>query len=121
MSLPFERVGWIRRAAAFPIHVYRVTLAYALGGQCRFSPSCSEYALQAIERHGALKGWCLAVRRLLCCHPFHAGGYDPVPPAAVGSRELDPVACAGRGVKDARVAASDSSAPVPESHARANG
>ena len=46
---------------------------------CRFIPTCSEYALEAIERHGAVKGGYLALRRVLKCHPFHKGGYDPVP------------------------------------------
>ncbi len=46
---------------------------------CRFTPTCSEYALEAIERHGAVKGTYLAVRRILKCHPFHEGGFDPVP------------------------------------------
>ena len=46
---------------------------------CRFSPTCSEYALQAVEKYGALKGSYLAVKRILKCHPFHDGGFDPVP------------------------------------------
>lgn len=46
---------------------------------CRFYPSCSTYAVEAVTRHGPWKGSVLAVRRLLCCHPFHPGGYDPVP------------------------------------------
>ena len=46
---------------------------------CRFIPTCSQYALEAIEKHGAAKGFCLSVRRVLRCHPFHKGGYDPVP------------------------------------------
>ncbi|MBR5113713.1 MAG: membrane protein insertion efficiency factor YidD [Oscillospiraceae bacterium] len=46
---------------------------------CRFIPTCSEYALEALEKYGALKGSWLALRRLLKCHPFHKGGYDPVP------------------------------------------
>jgi putative membrane protein insertion efficiency factor len=58
---------------------YRVTLSPLLGGYCRFVPSCSVYAEEAIARHGAARGAALAARRLLRCHPFHAGGYDPVP------------------------------------------
>ena len=48
-------------------------------GVCRFTPTCSQYAKQAISKHGVLKGLYLAVRRILKCHPFHPGGYDPVP------------------------------------------
>jgi putative membrane protein insertion efficiency factor len=47
-------------------------------GSCRFYPTCSQYAIDALDRHGVLKGSCLAVRRILKCHPFHPGGYDPV-------------------------------------------
>jgi putative membrane protein insertion efficiency factor len=60
------------------IEGYRVTLAPFIGGYCRFVPSCSIYALDAIRRYGAARGAGLAVRRLLRCHPFHRGGYDPV-------------------------------------------
>jgi len=70
---------WARRIGILPIRLYRLTLAWFMGGQCRFTPSCSAYAEEAIERHGVLKGWYLAVRRLLRCHPFHPGGHDPVP------------------------------------------
>ena len=68
--------------ATAPIHLYRWTLSPFLGRHCRFHPTCSAYALEAIERHGALKGWGLAVRRLLRCHPWGASGFDPVPDEA---------------------------------------
>jgi len=58
---------------------YQVVLSPFLGGACRFHPSCSHYACEAIERHGALRGAGLALRRLLRCRPFSSGGYDPVP------------------------------------------
>ena len=58
---------------------YQYALRPLMGTNCRFFPSCSEYACEAIERHGALKGGWLASRRVLRCHPYHPGGYDPVP------------------------------------------
>jgi len=61
------------------IRAYQVTLSPFLGPACRFYPSCSEYAYQAVMRHGPLKGLHLAVKRILRCHPFHPGGVDPVP------------------------------------------
>jgi len=61
------------------IRGYQLTLSPLIGNQCRFHPTCSHYALEAIERHGLLKGSMLAIRRLLRCHPFHPGGFDPVP------------------------------------------
>jgi putative membrane protein insertion efficiency factor len=67
------------RALQLLVHAYRMTLSPLLGPSCRFEPSCSAYALEALERHGARRGAWLSVRRLLRCHPFHAAGYDPVP------------------------------------------
>jgi putative membrane protein insertion efficiency factor len=59
--------------------VYRRFVSPLLGPRCRFYPSCSAYALEAVQVHGAIRGSWLAVRRLSRCHPFHAGGLDPVP------------------------------------------
>jgi putative membrane protein insertion efficiency factor len=61
------------------LKAYQYAIAPMLGSNCRFAPSCSSYAREAIERHGALKGSWLAARRVLRCHPYHPGGYDPVP------------------------------------------
>lgn len=61
------------------LRAYRYALSPFLGYNCRFHPSCSEYALQAVECHGLWRGSWLAGRRLLRCHPWHPGGYDPVP------------------------------------------
>lgn len=62
------------------IRGYQLAVSPLLGPRCRFYPSCSQYALEALERFGVLRGTYLAARRLLRCHPFHPGGYDPVPP-----------------------------------------
>jgi putative membrane protein insertion efficiency factor len=64
---------------AQPIRFYRRFLSPLLPPACRFHPSCSVYALQALQRHGALRGTRLTLWRLLRCQPFHPGGFDPVP------------------------------------------
>ncbi|HXX83727.1 MAG TPA: membrane protein insertion efficiency factor YidD [Casimicrobiaceae bacterium] len=61
------------------LRAYQYAMRPLLGANCRFYPSCSDYACEAIERHGVLKGGWLASRRVLRCHPYHRGGFDPVP------------------------------------------
>lgn len=61
------------------LRAYQLLISPMLGQNCRFSPSCSNYAMQAIERFGFFKGSWLTMRRLLRCHPFHPGGHDPIP------------------------------------------
>jgi uncharacterized protein len=67
------------RVLLLAIDAYRALLAPLVGGYCRFVPSCSVYAAEAVHRHGARRGVSLSLRRLLRCHPFHPGGFDPVP------------------------------------------
>jgi len=62
------------------IHFYRYTFAAVFGGQCRFTPSCSAYALEAITAHGAVRGTALAAKRICRCHPWGKHGFNPVPP-----------------------------------------
>ena len=62
-----------------PIRAYRLLVSPVLGPRCRYLPSCSEYALEALARHGVLRGGWLALRRILRCHPWGGFGYDPVP------------------------------------------
>jgi uncharacterized protein len=67
------------RAAAGLVEIYQLVVSPWLPRACRFAPTCSEYARLALLDHGLVRGAWLAVRRLLCCHPFHRGGYDPPP------------------------------------------
>lgn len=69
----------MRRVLLSVLAVYRYAISPMLGRNCRFMPSCSEYAAEAISRHGSLRGSWLAVRRVMRCHPWNPGGYDPVP------------------------------------------
>lgn len=76
----------MRRVFLFLIRAYQLLLSPWLGHQCRFSPSCSHYAIEAITVHGPWRGTLLAARRIGRCHPWHAGGYDPVPPTTRAAR-----------------------------------
>jgi putative membrane protein insertion efficiency factor len=72
---------WPRLGLLGLVKGYRLLLSPSLGSSCRFEPSCSLYAIGALERHGALGGSFLTVRRLVRCHPWCEGGHDPVPPS----------------------------------------
>ncbi len=69
----------MKKALLLLIQTYKITLSPMLGRHCRFLPTCSAYTHEAVEKHGALKGAVLGLKRILKCHPFHAGGHDPVP------------------------------------------
>jgi len=87
-----RRPGPVARVLLAVVGFYRTFIGPALPPSCRYTPSCSAYAVEAIQLHGAGRGSWLAVRRLLRCHPFHAGGHDPVPPpvSSAGSMSLSP-------------------------------
>lgn len=69
----------IARVLVLAVRGYQVSIGPMLPASCRYYPSCSAYTIEALERHGALRGSWLSVRRILRCHPFRPGGYDPVP------------------------------------------
>jgi putative membrane protein insertion efficiency factor len=71
----------LARLVALPVRAYRLVLSPWVGRNCRYQPTCSAYALEALETHSALKGGWLAARRILRCHPFGGSGLDPVPAA----------------------------------------
>lgn len=81
------------RLAAEPlvllVRLYQWTLRPFIGAQCRFEPSCSHYAVEALRAHGALRGTALAAGRVLRCNPWHAGGFDPVPHEPSGACRCD--------------------------------
>lgn len=89
MTDALRRIG--RRSAValmvFAVHVYRVALSPHLGGACRYEPSCSAYALEALRVHGPWRGAALAARRVGRCHPLRPGGFDPVPAPGEAGRQ----------------------------------
>lgn|GEM_PF-818519 len=84
---PASFAALARAAAVWPLRIYQRYLSPLKGApSCRFHPTCSAYAIEAIETHGVLKGGWMGLLRVLRCHPFHPGGYDPVPPRGHGRR-----------------------------------
>lgn len=69
----------MKRLLVLLVRVYQVALSPYISVHCRFTPTCSRYAIEALEKYGAIRGSYLTIRRLLRCHPFSSGGYDPVP------------------------------------------
>ncbi len=80
--MSMHRVFW-RRLFGGLIRVYQRLVSPQLGRNCRFSPTCSQFSLEAIERFGVIRGTFMGLRRLGKCHPFHEGGFDPVPEAQI--------------------------------------
>lgn len=78
------------RLLAALVRAYRLLVSPLLGPRCRFAPSCSAYALEALTVYGAVRGGWLALRRIARCHPFHPGGHDPVPPAVPSRGSAQP-------------------------------
>jgi len=74
-------LGVMKKLLLLAIRAYQIALSPFFGTQCRFHPTCSQYAVEAIEIHGAWRGSWLAIKRILKCQPWHTGGVDPVPPA----------------------------------------
>jgi putative membrane protein insertion efficiency factor len=94
------------------LRLYQRLISPLLGPRCRFAPSCSQYAVQALQSHGALRGSWLAVRRVGRCHPWNPGGHDPVPPPTARSATM--VATTGPGAPAGPVP----SDPVPSTDTR---
>lgn len=69
----------LARLMSLPVHFYRACISPMLPPSCRFTPTCSEYAIEALRKHGPVKGSYLTIRRIMRCHPWGGSGYDPVP------------------------------------------
>lgn len=85
----------MKKVLLIAVRIYQVWLGPLLGGACRYYPSCSHYALEAIERHGARRGAGLAARRVLRCHPFSPGGIDLVPEVEAADRGARAIPASG--------------------------
>jgi putative membrane protein insertion efficiency factor len=72
----------VKRLLLAGLRFYKAQISPALPPACRYTPTCSEYAIEAVERYGAVRGTAMAIRRVLACNPFARGGYDPVPQRA---------------------------------------
>lgn len=81
-TAPSRKSHWLAWPLVALIKVYQYVISPLLGPRCRFWPSCSHYALEALREHGFLRGGWLSLKRLSKCHPLHPGGVDPVPPAS---------------------------------------
>lgn len=92
-----ERLSPVTRVLLLPIRFYRRFISPLLPPTCRFTPSCSTYAMQALQTHGALRGTWLTVRRVGRCHPFNPGGYDPVPPRRGTTEESESFSVGAQG------------------------
>ena len=83
LPTPCTMIRFLREVAVaqllFPIRIYRRYISPLTPPSCRFTPTCSQYAMEAIQKHGPVKGLYLAIRRILRCHPWGGSGYDPVP------------------------------------------
>ncbi len=82
--------NFLQKNLIFLLQVYGYLISPLIGSCCRFYPTCSKYAQIAILRYGICKGVYLSIRRLLCCHPWHQGGYDPVPQLSVSKLSKPP-------------------------------
>ncbi len=76
---PSRSPGPVARLLIMLVRLYQSTLSLYIGRQCRFVPTCSEFFISAVRRHGSIRGSWLGLRRILRCHPFSPGGFDPVP------------------------------------------
>lgn len=71
--------AWLARPLIWLVRAYQLFVSPFVPPSCRFHPTCSQYAIEALDKHGPLRGSWLAIRRIARCHPWHAGGHDPVP------------------------------------------